>query len=218
MNKNLLKIGISILVIILGLFLLVQPSNNFVEEKDPQLTVEERLIVENRLQEAQKKMAEALTNEEKFYAWMQIGFGQYGLGKYKEAKKSFLEAVDLEPNNYVVYVALYQVDLDRQDNQSARKSIKKAISLKETNPDLWRKYIQLEADRFFASSEELNSFYQEALVKTFSHIDIETSYAQFLEKSGNLKSALDAWKKIYEQMLDPLYLGEIERLEALLKL
>ena len=117
MNKNLLKIGISIFAIILGLLLLSRPVNNFidpvrklqsmlgfnnkffqkllsglsngVEEKDPQLTAEERLIVENRLQEAQKKLTEATTNEEKFSAWMQIGFGQYGLGKYKEAKKHF---------------------------------------------------------------------------------------------------------------------------------
>jgi len=215
MNKNLLKIGISIFAIILGFLLLARPVNNFIEEKDPGLTAEERSIVENRLNEAQKKLTEVTTIEEKFSAQMQIGFGQYGLGKYKEAKESFLEAADLEPDNYVVYVALYQVELDMKDNQSARKSIKKAISLKEGNPDLWRKYIQLEAERFSASHNKLNDLYLEALAKTNSHLDIETLYAQFLEKSGDLKSALDVWKKVYEQMPDPLYLQEIERLENL---
>jgi len=220
MNKNLLKIGLSIFAIILGFFLLVQPlnKNNSIEEKEPNLTTEERLLIENRLQEVQKKLFEATTENEKFNAQMQIGFQQYGLGQYKEAKETFLKAADLEPDNYVVYVALYQVELDRQDNQSARKNIKKALALKEENPDLWRKYIQLETDRFFANDDQLKDLYLEALTRTNSHVDMLAFYAQFLEKSNDLKSALDIWKKAYEQIPDPLYQEEIERLEALLKL
>lgn len=189
-----------------------------VEEGNPYLTTGEVALVNGRLMEAEQSLAKAMTEDEKFDPYMQIGFQLYMLRKFKDAKKSFRKAIDLRPDSYYAYVALYQIEVEANNHRSARKSIMKAISLKKDSPDFWRKYIQLEEVHFLAKSDRINSLYIEALEKTNFHIDIITSYAQFFEKHGDFKSALEQWKHVQERFPDnPLYRNEVSRLGILLK-
>jgi len=70
-----------------------------------------------------------------------------------------------------------------------------------------------------ASNEELNNLYREALDKTNNGVDIITSYAIFLETTGDLQGALDKWKQatVSNPTNKSVYATHIKRLEALIK-
>lgn len=217
------KLGLvaaAIIVLLVAIFFGMNFStqqDNFIKEKDPQLTQEERKIYEDRLAEANEALKNQNLDNDERYNWVMFkGFQLHGLGKLEDALKQFIEASKLKPEDSTAQVSLYTVYLDMQDNESARESIKKAIELKPTDPDIWKKYILLEKERFNASNELLTNLYSEALSKTNNHVDIITAYATFLEEIGNLQAAKEYWQKAVEA--NPgrrsLYEEEIKRLEA----
>ncbi len=224
MNK--VKLGIIIAVgilVLVGLFsYFYQEDKNIILEKEPNLTADERQIYEDRLAEAEAKLKQAETNEEKYNLYLLIGFQKYGLGRFAEAKAAYRNAEKYnEKKDYSVYTALYQVQLDMQDNEGARDSIKKAIEYGSGVADNWLKYIILEKERFNASNETLNGIYIEALGATAgqSDFDVMANYAQFLESTGNLQGAKEYWQKAAEA--NPgnkaVYDAEIKRLDALIQ-
>lgn len=226
--KKIIPAAIAIVLVIAGIMYYNRIQNeknlnsSFITEKDPNLTAEQRKIVEDRiagLNEKIKNPPEGSTDAEKYNLYIQIGFQKLNLGKFSEARDSFIDASHLQPDNYAAYVALYQVYLSMTDYNSARESIKKAVSLSPGSPDVWRKYIPLEKEKFGATNEELEKLYSEALKSTGESIDILTVYAQFLEEKGDIKGAIEQWKKAtvaYATNKD-VYQGEIYRLENLPK-
>lgn len=218
-KKEIIIVGVA--VIAFSGFLLYgfwkERSIGILKENNPYLTSEERALALGKFEEAKKKLREAANDDEKFGAYMDIGFQYSVFLDYENAKKSFEKAADIKPDNYVAYVALYQVEADMKDNESARNNIKKAVSLREDNPDLWKKYIQFESERFSADKETLDNLYREALKKTGPHVDILGAYAQFLETNGDLAAALEQWKKANAQYPSAAYEQEINRLESLFK-
>lgn len=218
-KKEIIIVGIA--VIAFSGFLLYgfwkEKNAGLLKENNPYLTSEERVLALEKFKEAKKKLNEAANDDEKFGAYMDIGFQYSVFLDYENARNSFAKAAKIKPDNYVVYVALYQIDADMKNNESARDNIKKAVSLRGDNPDLWKKYIQFEAERFSASKETLDDLYREALEKTGSHVDMLGVYAQFLETNGDLAAALEQWKKANEQYPGTAYEKEINRLESLLK-
>lgn len=149
---------------------------------------------------------------------MQQGFQLYGLGRLAESKVSFLAAAEIKNQDPNPFVALFQTQLDMRDYKGALISIKQALSLRDNNPDIWKKYIDLEQNQLVASNDEVNSLYIEAVNKTAghpNHADILVSYAIFLEKSGNLQGAIEYWQKALA--VNPAgkaqYQAEIERLK-----
>ncbi len=220
---NKVKIGIIICLLLLvavGIFSWFaknKEESKFIREKDPQLTTENRKIFEDRLASSEQKLNNAQNDEDKFSWNMQIGYNLQALGKLSEAKRYFKDAIELKPENIVGYTALFQVQVDMTDYESARTSIKKAISLNPVNTDIWRKYILLEKEKFSASNDILNSFYLEALSKTNNSTDITTVYAEHLEASGNLQGALDQWKIATQQYpTNKIYQAEVARLKKAL--
>lgn len=193
-----------------------------ITEKDMNLSAEERKLVEGRLADIQEKIEnppKSITNIEK-YSWnMQAGFQKMALGKLSEAKEYFIAASALQPGDYTSWVALYDVAYAMNDFDTARENIKKAISLDQGNPGTWKKYIQLENEKFKASNEQLNQLFIQAFAATRSDIVIVVYYAQFLEEKGDLKGALEQWRKAL--VADPesknRYQAEVARLEGLTK-
>lgn len=216
---------VSIAVLALLAFGIVSFLNKrYVEYKDPNLTIEEKKIYEDRVKNAQDNLKaieskdDADAVEQRFNTYMELGHNYFGLGKYKEAKDAYITASKLRGGNHVVWGALHNIDLAREDYISAEKNIKTAIFLYPNNPDYWKWYIDLKRTKLRASSEELDKIFNEAFFKTNSHIDIMTAYAGFQEERGDLQTALNYWKQA--QALEPdntLIQQEIVRLEALLK-
>lgn len=226
--KKLIPATVIVIILITGLLYYNKIQNNkeikkfmFVTELDPNLTAEERKTVEDRIAAMQEKInnpPEGSTDDEK-YGWnMEAGAQKLVLGKFMEAKEYFLTASNLQPDNYTVYVALYQTFVNMTDYNSARDSIDKALSLVPNNADIWRKKIQLEKEKFNATNDQLEQLYTQAFESAGGNVDIATVYAQFLEETGDLKAAIEQWKnavKAYPQGKE-LYQAEITRLEGLI--
>jgi tetratricopeptide (TPR) repeat protein len=217
------KLAIAFAVIIVlgfaGYALYNRQKADIITEKDPNLSSEDRKTYEDKLSEQDRLLAEAKDDNDKFDALMQQGFYLYGLGKYQESKDKFFGAVDVKPQEYTAFTALYEVQMAMNDNKGAQESISKAISLKKDSADLWKRYIVLEKDRFGADKDKLNGLYIEALRETRENIDIITSYAAFLESVDNLQASKEYWQKavVSYPANKAVYEAEITRLDTLIK-
>lgn len=221
---NKLKIGIvSAVIIVLGIAAYGIYANtekdNFIKEKEVNLSASDRKIFEDRLTALMEQEKTAQSDEDKFGIYIQQGYNLQSLGKLAEAQAAFDKAIEIKPDDFIGYAVMTQIQLDRGDNEGARSSIKTAIGKNPANADLWKKYIQIEIERFNASNDTINGLYVEALGKTSSHIDMTTSYADWLEKAGNLQAAKEYWQQA--GVINPngkkIYDAEIKRLDALMK-
>lgn len=227
MNKKIILVLIIIILVIYGAVFLNKKDDKpndasvnltFITVKDSNLTEEEKRIIEDKVADIQKKIAEIEdgNDKERYNLIMQLGFQKNVLGKLAEARDAFLKAAKIQPEDYTAPIALFHIYADMGDNQSARESIEKAIQLQPEKADSWRQYIQFEKERFGATNEKLEEIFLEAMAKTNSSVDIITVYAQFLEEKGDLRGAIEQWKKAiaaFSQNKD-LYQQEISRLES----
>lgn len=194
-------------------------QTSLIKVKDPRLTDSERQIYEQRLADNAKGLADAKTDDERYNWLLDKGNSLYGLGRLAEAEQVFQEAVKLKPDKPAGFVSLYTARNDRRDYKGALESIKKASSLSPGSAEIWRKYIQLEIDKFNPTKEFVKALFNESLTKTqvyLSQIDIVTFYASWLGKVGDYSEAIQYWQKAIE--LNPaektLYQGEINQIQA----
>jgi len=196
-----------------------QHKKSLIQVKDTGLTDAEKKPFEDRLAKDEQGLKDAKTDDEKYNWLLDTGYNLYGLGRLADAEKTFNQAASLQPGKPVAYSGLFAVQVDMKDYKSASANIQKAISILPESPGLWKNYIALEIDRFNANNDQVNALYAEALNKTKSNIDVMTSYATWLEKSGDLKSALDYWQQAV--LINPdnksTYETEISRLQKLVK-
>lgn len=221
MEKN-VKIGfvasVVLLLLVFGLasYIRYESTKHIINEKTPNLTAEQTKIYTDRLADAQSRLAQAQNDEEKYNIYIYEGYQYYGLGKYLLAKKSYLKAIEIVPNKYDAYSALFQVQLDMTDFDGARESILKAIQSYPSNADIWNKYILLEQEKFNATADQIKVLYEEALAKTNNNSDVVITYATFLESVGQINQAILQWQKAIE--VNPskteVYQAEITRLQA----
>ena len=114
MNKQLI-FGIIICLILVGAivgYLTWQNQKqeaNFIEEVDRKLSDEDRKIYEDRLIEAKKFIAEAQDNQAKSDALIYKAVQLSGLGKLAFARDVFLQAADVNPENFNIYIHLHLV-------------------------------------------------------------------------------------------------------------
>lgn len=217
MKRNLI-IGIIISLLILGgvaFWATTRPGPNIVQEVDRKLTAEDRKIYEDRLVEAEKFIAEAKDNQAKSDALIYKAVQLSGLGRIAQARDVFLEAASVNPENYNIYVHLYQVYFEMGDYKQAESSIKKSLELQPNNPEGWRKYILLEVEKFNRRERKIRDLYSQAEQAVRAKIDIYTDYARYLEKIGDIEGAIKQWEKAKESFPDKkdLYEKEIKRLE-----
>jgi len=222
MNKE-LKIGLVAGGVIVLLFALLFGLNHYnyqkslIRETERNLTEDERKIYEDRLVLADTELAkEDLTTESRFDLLMYKGFQLYGLGQLESAVNYYTQATKILPENVNAYVAIHTAQLDMNDIRGAQKSIRKALELSPTDPDIWKRYIVLEKERFNAGDEQINNLYIDALRETQGHVDIITSYAVFLESTEKFQASIEYWQQA--QTLNPeahgLYQGEIDQLNT----
>ncbi len=232
-TKVKLGIGVSILLV-LGVLAFTQISvwhakqvadAKLVKVIKRNITAEDRKVFEDRIIDLQKKLAESKNNDEKYGLYVQLGTYKYTLGLLQDSKDYFSEAIKINADQYDVYDRLFATLVDMQDYQGAEEAIKKAISIRKGNADLWRKYITFKIDRVNASTQETTRLYEEALQDTAlnsdvpNNVDILSSYATWLEKIGDIAGAIDKWKKVAD--INPedkkLYQAQIDRLQKLIK-
>src|SRR3989344_4050754 len=107
---------------------------SFIQEVDRKLSDEDRKIYEDRLIEAEKFIAEAQDNQTKSDALIYKAVQLSGLGKLASARDVFIEAANVNPENYNIYVHLHQVYFEMEDYKKAEKSIQKSLELQPNNP------------------------------------------------------------------------------------
>jgi tetratricopeptide (TPR) repeat protein len=192
----------------------------FVKEINRNLSAADRKTFEDRVADDKSKLASAQTDDDRFGWDMQLGYNLEALGSLSDAQIAFENAIKLKPDDFVGYTGLFQAQVDRADYQGALKSISTAIEKAPTNPDLWKRYALLEKEHLNASNDTISSLYSEAVVKTNSNIDIITTYADWLSKSGNLQASKEYWQKAIEinPKLKKTYQAQIDKIDKLLKL
>lgn len=225
MKKQIIFAIITCLIIILGVAGFILYSNykheaSLIKYKDSKLTADEKKVFEDKLARDETTLSKKDLSSQERYDWLlDQGDNLYGLGRLADAEDAFQEAMELKPDMLAAYVRLFNVQVDRTNYKGAIKNIKKALDLRLENPDLWKKYIQLEIDKFNATNEQIKSLYSDALLNAKSNIDILTSYAAWLEKVGDLQKAKEYWQQAITINPDgkPIYQAEIDRLEKLIK-
>ena len=190
-------------------------QTSFIQEIDRNLSPEDRKVYEDRLVEAEKYIAEAQDNQAQSDALIYQAVQLSGLGQLALARDVFLEAVDINPENYNIYVHLYQVYFEMGDYKQAESGIQKSLELKSDNPDAWTRYILLEVEKFNRPEREIRDLYAQAGEAVLEKSDIYTSYARYLEKIGDLQGAKEYWQKAIES--NPtgrnIYEAEIKRID-----
>ena len=189
-------------------------QTSFIQEIDRNLSPEDRKVYEDRLVEAEKYIAEAADNQAKSDALIYKAVQLSGLGQLALARDVFIEAANANPDNYNIYVHLYQVYFEMGDYKQAESSIKKSLELQPNNPDGWRKYILLEVEKLRRPEREIRGLYAQAQQAVKEKTDIYTDYARYLENIGDIGGAIEQWQKA--QAAHPenynLYEREIQRL------
>lgn len=186
-----------------------------ITEVDRKLSVEERQIYENRLAEADRRLGENPDKQTTHDLYMQKGFDLQGLGHLAESLIYFEMARDLIPTAANPYKAMYNAQLEMNNNRGALKSIQKAVELNPREADIWKKYILIKEERFGASTQELTSLFRQGLEETrsgMSYPDMVTAFAVFLEKIGDYAEAIKYWeiaievnpqgREVYQQEID----------------
>ena len=219
-NKQLI-FGVIIAILLLGGFIGYnrwsesRKQASFIQEVDRKLSDEDRKIYEDRLVEAEKFIAEAQDNQAKSDALVYKAVQLSGLGKLALARDVFLEAAKVNPENFNIYVHLYQVYFEMGDYKQAESGIQKSLELKSDNPDAWTRYILLEVEKFNRPEREIRDLYAQAGEAVLEKSDIYTSYARYLEKIGDLQGAKEYWQKAIES--NPtgrnIYEAEIKRID-----
>ena len=191
-----------------------QKQVSFIEEVDRKLTAEDRKIYEDRLVEAEKFIAEAKDNQEKSDSLIYKAVQLLGLGKLAQARDVFLEAAEVNPENFNIYVHLYQAYFEMEDYKQAESSIQKSLELQPNNPDAWIRYILLEVEKLKKSERVIRDLYAQAEQAVKVKTDIYTSFAGYLEKIGDIEGAIKQWEKAMESFPEnkELYEAEIQRL------
>ena len=219
MNKQLI-FGIIIAILVTGAFIgynqwsKSKKQTSFLQEVDRKLSDEDRKIYEDRLVEAEKFIAEAQNNQDKSDGLIYKAVQLSGLGKLALAKDVFLQAADIKPENFNIYVHLYQVYFEMGNYKQAEASIQKSLELQPNNPDAWKKYILLEVEKFNKPESEIIGLYAQALAAVQDKTDIFTDFAGYLEKIGDIEGAIKQWQKAMESypVNAEVYQGEINRL------
>lgn len=195
-------------------------SGNIISYKDPGLTQQEKDLFSQKIEELKKQLSTVKDDQEKFKLNMQIGFQYYGLGEYGLARKQYLIASKILPENPTAWAELYVIENAMQDYKNAKTHILKAISLDPSSSQYWRWRIDLERQGLAASTKTLDQLFTEALGKTNNSVDIITLYAKYLEEQKNdLRSAIMQWRKAAELNPDAKdqYEGEIKRIQNTLR-
>lgn len=192
---------------------------SFVKEINPNLTDEDRSTFESRLTKVGEQLANAKTDEDKFGVYMQQGYNLQALGRLSDAEESFRQAIQVQSENPIGYMAISQVQFERKDYDAALENIKRAVKIDQKNPDIWKRYVQLRIDGFHASNDEISALYSDAVNKTEYHIDIISAYASWLRNAGNLQASKEYWQKAIE--INPsnkkAYEAEIKVIDVQLK-
>lgn len=219
-----------IIVIIIGLVLVLgggyyayqQQQKKYTNEKDPKLNQSELSAIDGKIKELEdsiKSKKDSATKEDLFKLQMELA-AQYRLrGRLLEARDVLKEAIKTLPDNISPWTDLYVVENERGDYAAAEEALKTLLDKNPANAQGWRWYIELKRDRLNASEAEQRDLYRQALDKTNQHVDIVTSYAQFLEQHNDLPGAVQQWKIAIQ--LNPSakaqYEAEIARIQEKLR-
>ncbi len=196
----------------------------FVKEVQRNITPEDRKVYEDRITDTKTKLESTTDAPARYDFYLYLGYTEYALGHLQSSKEYFEEALKINKEQYDVYNGLFQTQVDMKDNEGAESSIKKAISIRKGNAELWRKYIQFKMN-IGANNDEINGLFVSAENDTrmngdkSNNTDIYTFYAPWLEKIGSYQAAIDYYNKAIDANPDrkPLYQAEIDRIKKLIK-
>jgi tetratricopeptide (TPR) repeat protein len=226
LDKKLLIGLVVIVAVIATLFFIpkkkiqIAPANNFKTHIETNLTPDLKTTYDKKIAEDQAKLAvskaQNVPPNEVQLIYLDLGLYEYLEGNLLEAKDAFEKAKDLHPGA-AVWVGLYPVLRDMGDLDGEEEALQQAVRLNPADWNMWRAYIEFEQYQRHASNDDLDKIYKQALDGTHMDLNIITVYAQFLEKGGDLQSALNFWKIAVQQMPNnKIYQAEVARLQKVL--
>jgi Tfp pilus assembly protein PilF len=213
----------TILAIVIGLgvigagFWYYQNNTSRNGKEDRNLTSEQ----ENKYEDGITKTEDAIksvnpekpgANMELANLHMQLGQQYFGLGQLSKAEQEYAKALEADPKNAQIYVAMSLSQSDREDFAAARASLEKAVELDPSVADIWLRYLVLLKDRFPEAKAEMSVYYDKALKATNRHTDVLVSYAQHQESVGKNEEAKVLWKEAADATGNSVYLNEYKRL------
>jgi len=196
-------------------------SDDTVDQKQVNLSAEERQRIESERSELEREIgelpAEADPNR-KFDLYFKLGEAERVLGNLEKSEKSFLTASEINAKESLVWEALSDVQSERNKFKEALKSIDTALFLASGEARYWLKKISISENGLAATYEEIESLYNEAFFATNIHQDIAIAYARRREARGEIGSALSYYRIALQR--DPeneAIKKEIRRLEEAIK-
>lgn len=101
------------------------------------LNLADSLIKSNQLDQAANTLEQVIKIEPSANAYERLGFVNFRLRKYDEAKAAFLTALDIDPNHFpslngaaVCYLNAFEFDKNDTDRQEAVKLLRRSLTLK----------------------------------------------------------------------------------------
>jgi len=199
----------------LGVFFYFTWPKDLITKVDPNLSQEQRSVLEQQLTDAQKRVDEINSDtsvSDKATIYSLLGRSYYNLGNYGEARKWFEKAVKTK-RNIPVYLEYYNLLAAMHDYKGAVEIARDGLEIYPINIDLWRSVIALEQSQFQVNDTELTSLYLEALEKSGGQHELLSDFARYQEEKGNIEEALKYWKTAVAKAPDIIfYSDQVKRL------
>lgn len=224
MTKRKIYILIGVLVIagIAGVLALRYKEGGFSARKDivveRNLTAQQANIYAERVSKAEEYLKNLKSKNQSpaidlANAHTNLGQLYYGQGRLSKAEQEFNKALEYDNLNINTLLSLSLAQIDMKDFASARVTLERAREAEPANADIWLRYINLTIEKFSENKEDILKLYEQALKATARHVDVLSSYGQYLEKAGDLEGAKTAWKEAADKAPEsPQYLQEYKRL------
>lgn len=137
------------------------------------------------------------------YLYLSQLYAKY-LKKPEVGQKYAQQALDLNPNNFAAYLALYEIYSDLGQQKKADATIDRALKLENKDVQFWLQLgefytrLLLKDDGSTAPEEiaKLNAVYQKALPLAAENAEALTKVADFYARSGQVKEAIPLYLKV----------------------
>ena len=186
--------------------------------RDPKFTDQEKQVFLDRIKEADEKLSNASTIDERYKLLVDRGVQYYSLGMLVEARDSYQRAAELLPKNPTAWAELYHTELLMENFIRANRAIDKALEINDGNPQYWIWKIENAKDHLSATDKEIEDMYKEG-VKASHAPELYVRYSRYLEEHGDLAGAVTQLKFAIE--INPsakeAYEEEISRIQNRLK-
>jgi tetratricopeptide (TPR) repeat protein len=204
-NKDKKKIIIPAAIMILLLlaavsYIILQPYFYEKRLREQWASDSQKKIVAERLNQAEKRLKESKEKNDKFASYNDIALLRYSLNDYEGAIEYWKKAVELFPDNSLVYYNMGNAYRFLEDYEKAEEMYKKSLSVSGM-PDKSVYSALAGLYKKMGQEDKIIKIYKEWLVKFPRNIMIIKNLAEYYKNKGWVKNAEEYYNKWLE--IDP---------------